>query len=478
MSEVSKLVTEDTFREVADLLFGGGADELVSKMNPTPSDVATHDKRKRALTAGLSAIGATAGAAGLGYAGMKTGGAYRAARAVKGTGRLKALGTAVKHEKVGAALLPLEVAGLGGEVMATRILHGDTKRRSTRPGAVTKADGTTPTNQQRKKAVYRTAMAGNTIALVGGSHALGMSLGSEHLPGGKYVKRGMGALESGAKKLTGGATTKLGATKTGGKLIRAAKNPKMAAGIATAGAAGWVGLHGAELSSDLYANRTIRRDYRRTGMPSSEPNSIGKGLEPHEQASFPTSKAGLTMAIARNPKVQQKALATTRKARGKFREAQIPGDLPSKVVSTPIPSQVEKVWEGEFAKIDDEKQQVFGWASVIEVNGEPVVDLQGDYISPEEMEKAGYSYVMKSRKGGDMHLRDNWEPIQKSEMIESFIVTDEKRQAMGLPPSVPTGWWVGFKVQDEDLWRDIKEGRRTGFSIHGTGKRSPAEAYR
>ena len=68
----------------------------------------------------------------------------------------------------------------------------------------------------------------------------------------------------------------------------------------------------------------------------------------------------------------------------------------------------------------------------MEVNGEPVVDLQGDAITAEEMEKAGYEYVMKSRKGGDMHLRDDWQPIQKSEMIESFIVTDEKREALSL----------------------------------------------
>ena len=88
------------------------------------------------------------------------------------------------------------------------------------------------------------------------------------------------------------------------------------------------------------------------------------------------------------------------------------------------------------------------------------------------MEKAGYEYVMKSRKGGDMHLRDNWEPIQKSEMIESFIVTAEKREAMGLPDSVPTGWWVGFQVQDPEVWAKVKSGERTGFSIHGHGKRT------
>src|SRR6185503_10016795 len=60
---------------------------------------------------------------------------------------------------------------------------------------------------------------------------------------------------------------------------------------------------------------------------------------------------------------------------------------------------LDVVWEGEFSKVNADKQQVFGWASIVEMNGEPVVDLQGDYISIDEVEKSGYEYVMKSRKG-------------------------------------------------------------------------------
>src|SRR5262245_11438301 len=138
MSDVRELLaTDETFREVADLLFGGGGDELIAKMNPTQSDVATHERKKRAITAGLSAVGATAGAAGLGLAAHKTGGAYRAARAAQKASfafhapgaRRAAAKTAIKGEKLATGLIPLEVAGLGGEVMATRILHGDTKKK-------------------------------------------------------------------------------------------------------------------------------------------------------------------------------------------------------------------------------------------------------------------------------------------------------------------------------------------------------------
>ena len=62
MSDIHELLaTDETFREVADLLFGGGGDELISKINPAQSDLATHERRKRGITAGLSAVGATAG---------------------------------------------------------------------------------------------------------------------------------------------------------------------------------------------------------------------------------------------------------------------------------------------------------------------------------------------------------------------------------------------------------------------------------
>jgi hypothetical protein len=339
MSDVRELLaTDDTFAEVADLLFGGGGDQLITKMNPTQSDLSTHERKKRALTAGLSAVGAGAGAAGLGLATRNLGRSYRAARAGRAVSHAGQLlpkmtrGAAAKHtlgqEKFATGLIPLEAAGLGGEIMATRILHGDTKKK------VSKGDTLDMLNQASDK------------------------------------------------------------------------------------------------------------------MPT---------------------KGQLTRATVTSPKMRKKGLEYTKKTGGMLKK------LPEKIKTTnEVEKQLDVVWEGEFAKADADKQQIFGWASVVEIGGQQVEDLQGDLISPDEMEKAGYSYVMKSRKGGDMHLRNEWQPIQKSEMIESFIVTPEKRDAMGLPDSVPTGWWVGFQVQDPEVWADIKSGKRTGFSIHGHGRRTPA----
>ena len=89
------------------------------------------DQNQRRLTAGLSAVGAGAGAAGLGYAGYKVG--QEATKLPRSLGVGRRLVRAAGKEKFGAALVPLEVAGLAGEVMSTKILHGDTKRQ---PGGV------------------------------------------------------------------------------------------------------------------------------------------------------------------------------------------------------------------------------------------------------------------------------------------------------------------------------------------------------
>ena len=129
-------------------------------------------------------------------------------------------------------------------------------------------------------------------------------------------------------------------------------------------------------------------------------------------------------------------------------------------------------WAGEFSKFDEDKRQVFGWASVVEVDGRPVIDRQGDWITPDEIEKAAYKYVQDSRKGGHQHRRtDDDQPFHASNMIESIVFTPEKIAKMGLPDDFPVGWWVGYQVHDEETWEKVKKGDVTGFSIHGRGKR-------
>ena len=142
------------------------------------------------------------------------------------------------------------------------------------------------------------------------------------------------------------------------------------------------------------------------------------------------------------------------------------------VVERDLTKSDSLIWMGEFSKVDDDKRQVFGWASIVEINGEPVIDRQGDIMEPEEIEKAAYAYVQKSRKGGHQHRRtEDDQPFQASDMIESIVFTDEKIAKMNLPEDFPRGWWVGYKVDDDETWGKVKSGEVTGFSIHGKGKR-------
>ncbi|HEY5787493.1 MAG TPA: XkdF-like putative serine protease domain-containing protein [Microlunatus sp.] len=136
-------------------------------------------------------------------------------------------------------------------------------------------------------------------------------------------------------------------------------------------------------------------------------------------------------------------------------------------------SYEDVLWEGTFSKVDTDRRLAFGWASVSKVNGSPVVDKQGDYIDLDDLEEAAYNYVRASRVGGDMHRRATLadSPHKVSDMVESFVITDDKVKAMNLPESTPRGWWVGYKIHDDQAWDLVKKGLRTGFSIHGKGLR-------
>lgn len=130
----------------------------------------------------------------------------------------------------------------------------------------------------------------------------------------------------------------------------------------------------------------------------------------------------------------------------------------------------DNVIKGKFKimKSDDEKMLAFGWANVsMRVDGELIEDWQGDIIEPEELENAAYEYVRLYGDGGEMHERGG-----VAVLIESVVFTEEKMQAMGIPAgTLPIGWWIGFKVTDEDVWQKVKDGTYPMFSIEGEAKR-------
>jgi len=128
-------------------------------------------------------------------------------------------------------------------------------------------------------------------------------------------------------------------------------------------------------------------------------------------------------------------------------------------------------WATQFdiSKTDEDQQLVFGWLSVaVDKAGTVVVDSQDDIIEEDVLEKAAYDFTLDSRKAGDMHERI--EGIGR--LVESMVFTVEKQKALGIPEgSVPIGWWVGFKISDDQTWAKVKSGEYSAFSIGGKALR-------
>lgn len=124
--------------------------------------------------------------------------------------------------------------------------------------------------------------------------------------------------------------------------------------------------------------------------------------------------------------------------------------------------------EFKIIKSDDERREVFGWASIaVRVDGEIITDYQEDVIDIADLEKAAYEFTAEFGTAGEMHQRGG-----VGRLIESVVFTKEKMAAMGIiPGSLPEGWWVGFHIDDDNVWQKIKDGEYRMFSIEGTAVR-------
>ena len=114
----------------------------------------------------------------------------------------------------------------------------------------------------------------------------------------------------------------------------------------------------------------------------------------------------------------------------------------------------------------------FGWASVVvDAAGLAIVDKQQDIIPASELERAAYAYVETSRDAGEQHERRG-----VGTLVESVVMTREKRAAMGLDEAGPTGWWVGFRLHDDATWARVESGELAELSIAGRSRRDALPA--
>ena len=129
-----------------------------------------------------------------------------------------------------------------------------------------------------------------------------------------------------------------------------------------------------------------------------------------------------------------------------------------------------------IVKTDDERRHVFGFFSVAKIGDDLVVDHEGDTIDPEELETAAYNHVLEARIAGENHVRKG-----VGDLIESMVFDPEKNKAIvkalkavGIEATIDipaVGWWGGYHVHDDVVWKAVKDGDYVSFSIGGSADR-------
>lgn len=108
-------------------------------------------------------------------------------------------------------------------------------------------------------------------------------------------------------------------------------------------------------------------------------------------------------------------------------------------------------------KIDDDKKIVYGI-----VYSPNQVDAHGDYATADEIEKACYAFMKKS-KTGNVDTQHDMDVAKNCYIGENWIVKDND----ALFPAEVGAWAVALKIENEEIWKSIKEGVYTGISMYG-----------
>jgi len=123
----------------------------------------------------------------------------------------------------------------------------------------------------------------------------------------------------------------------------------------------------------------------------------------------------------------------------------------------------------EFKSVDDEKRIVVGLALVPD---KEIFRKSGDYaykimFSKETVKKASELYL-KRLKNNNATIEHEL-AVKGVSLIESWIVEDPNMDKTNLYKlDAPEGAWaVVMKIDNDEIWEDVKQGKYLGFSIEG-----------
>jgi hypothetical protein len=122
--------------------------------------------------------------------------------------------------------------------------------------------------------------------------------------------------------------------------------------------------------------------------------------------------------------------------------------------------------------IQDEEERIISGPLMLADTPIYRYDSSGEYyvvFTADTIKKIAQKYFKKGYQSNVNLMHDNGMTVDGVTMFESWIV-DEKRgiKAMKGFEDVKDGSWFGsFKVENEDVWELVKEGKLKGFSVEG-----------
>lgn len=122
---------------------------------------------------------------------------------------------------------------------------------------------------------------------------------------------------------------------------------------------------------------------------------------------------------------------------------------------------MEKRFYGEFAKVDDEKGIIFGYAIVCKIDGVEYFDRQDDHVPEDAMLDATVDFMKSSREARTMHTEE-----RTGTVLFAFPMTQDIADALEIDVK-KTGLLIGMKPDDPELIEAAKRGEFRGFSIGG-----------
>ena len=128
-----------------------------------------------------------------------------------------------------------------------------------------------------------------------------------------------------------------------------------------------------------------------------------------------------------------------------------------------------KKHELELKEIDSEKRILMGAALVPNKNIYRRSDKEEYYIyfSEDTVRKASELFLMRSNQNNATYEHEK--KLNGMSVVESWLIEDEKldkskKYGFNLPKGT---WMISMKVNNDDVWKDVKDGKVKGFSIEG-----------